>query len=566
MTDQAGCDNLMCTDLGNAERLVAWHGTDLRHVPAWGWLVWNGRYWTRNDKLARERAHQTARQIYRSAGDHPDEATRKRLAVWAHQSEASTRLTAMLREAESSPKIRAEVADFDQNPMLLNVQNGTLNLATGELQAHHRENLLTKIVWLDYEAGTVSELWEKFLADATAGKNGLADFLRRAAGYTLTGSTREDAVLVAHGPGGSGKTTFVETLKAALGPYAGSIRIEVLTTSARSSGGHNEDIARLVGLRMVTAVEASEEERLREGQVKHMTGGDTIPASLKHKAAFDFIPVFKLWLATNEVPYIRSDDSGMWRRIHKAPFENPHEKTDLKDRLKDRKQLAGVLAWAVRGCLEWQRDGLRPPTSITEATDQLRRWMDGGFELFLTQCVLSDERDWTATRDIRATYTRWAQEMGIPEVRRISDQRLAAMLRRRGCEPEARRPLGPDTDLLRGWWGIKIVVNPRTTVTELTPLNSAVTAVTAVTASATFPHEESDIEKKWQNAVEPYNRNNEDDGRDILAALRARGLKVGLNGEGVPFIGPTHLVDEADRALLAAHREPVVAALQQEAT
>lgn len=451
-------DKFPCSDLGNAERLVAWHGDDLRHVPAWGWLVWNGRVWQRGDKLALELAKRTIRRIYSEAADIEDDARRKALSKHALESESRFRISAMLALAESDPKIAAEVDDFDRNPMLLNFRNGTVDLRTGLLEEHRRDDLLALMIDLDYDPDARSELWDKFLEQATEGQDGLADFLRRAAGYTLTGLTREDAMFLPHGPGGTGKTTFVETVRMALGPYAGAIRIEVLTTGGRSSGGHNEDVARLVGKRMVTAVEASDNERLREGQVKHMTGGDAIPASLKHKPGFDFVPVLKLWLATNEVPYIRAEDTGMWRRVHKMPFENVHGKTDLKDRLKEPEHLVAILAWAVRGCVEWQAQGLQPPECVTVATTQLRRRMDGAFEQFIEEhCELGDASTWTATKEIRAVYTKWAEGLGIPANRRTSDRRVAGILRDRGCEPDRLRPAGPDSDLLSGWWGVAVL-------------------------------------------------------------------------------------------------------------
>lgn len=454
----AVADQFPCTDLGNAERLAAWHGNDLQHVPAWGWLVWNGAVWQRGDKLAERRAKQTVRRIYREAATEEDGRRREELGKHAIASEARHRIASMLALAESDPRIAAEVEDFDRDPMLLNFRNGTVDLRTGELREHRPDDLLALIIDLDYDPDARSQLWDDFLEQATQGQDGLSDFLRRAAGYTLTGLTREDAMFLPHGPGGTGKTTFVETLRAALGPYAGSIRIEVLTMGGRSGGGHNEDVARLVGKRMVTAVEASENERLREGQVKHMTGGDAIPASLKHKPGFDFVPVLKLWLATNEVPYIRAEDTGMWRRVHKLPFENVHGKTDLKDRLKEPEHLVAILAWAVRGCLEWQRDGLQEPECVTVATNHLRRRMDGAFEQFLDEhCQLGDASIWTPTKDIRATYTVWAEKLGIPPNRRTSDKRVAAILRDRGCEPDRLRPAGPDTDPISGWWGVTVL-------------------------------------------------------------------------------------------------------------
>lgn len=451
-------DNFSYTDLGNSERLVEWYGQILRHVPALGWVVWNGKAWERSDKRAVEVAKKAVRRIYQSANDHSDGAKRTNLAKHAIASESRGHISAMLELAESHEKIRAEVGDFDRDPMVLNVRNGTIDLRTGELRKHRREDMLTKIIDLDYAPDVPCDLWTEFLEKATKGHDGLAEFLRRAAGYTLTGLTNEDALFLPHGPGGTGKTTFVETLRTALGPYAGNVRIEVLTTGGRSSGGHNEDIARLVGLRMVCAVEASENERLREGQVKHMTGGDSIPASLKHKPAFDFIPVFKLWLATNEVPYVRPEDTGMWRRVHKVPFENTHPKSDLKTELRKPHNLAGILAWAVKGCLEWQQEGLQVPACVEASTAQLRSRMDGGFGQFLEEhCRLDSDEDWTPTRDIRARYTKWAQQMRIPEARRVTDKKLGMVLRERGCEPEKRRQLGPDTDPMNGWWGIFVL-------------------------------------------------------------------------------------------------------------
>ena len=248
-------------------------------------------------------------------------------------SEATSRISAMLKEAESSPKIRALSVDFDRDPWLLNVQNGTIDLRTGQLRVPRREDLITRVIPIDYDPDARSELWDRFIAEQIPDQE-LAAFIRLAAGYTLTGSTQEDAIFLAHGEGGTGKTTLVETIKEAMGPYAGSVRIEALTSAGRSPGGHSEDIAALAGLRMVTAVEASEDERLREGLVKHLTGGDTLRASLKHKPSFEFRPNFKLWMATNEAPYVRSDDSGAWRRLHKLPFTSKRKKSDVKDQLK----------------------------------------------------------------------------------------------------------------------------------------------------------------------------------------------------------------------------------------
>lgn len=440
-----------CTDLGNAERLVARHGHELRWCDAQGWMAWDGRCWASSEEGARRLAVETVRSIYEEALSAGDDADRRRLATWAARSEGSNRISAMLELTRWLDPVHVRMNQLDSDRWLLNVGNGTVELRTGELREHRPGDLITKLAPVDYDPGSRSDLWERFLAQATAGQDGLADFLRRAAGYTLSGVTEEDKLFVPHGPAGAGKTTFTGTLRAALGGYADSVRIEALTE--RGSGGHNEDVAVLAGQRMVLAVEASESDRLREGLVKTLTGGDQIPASRKHRPVFFFEPQFKLWLATNFVPRIRSEDSGMWRRLLKLPFLNVPTKPDRTLRLKLRRpeHLRAVLAWAVRGCLEWQRDGLRPPACVLVATEALRRSMDGLAQFLDDCCDFSKPDAWTTSKAIRDGYARWADGQAIPDRYRVSPNRLTEALRQRGCDDAARGRAGQ-----RGWWGIRV--------------------------------------------------------------------------------------------------------------
>jgi P4 family phage/plasmid primase-like protien len=428
-------DGFPCTDLGNAERLIARHGNELRHVPAWGWVVWDGRRWARDDARAMQLATRTVRHMNRAARRAETVEEKVELAKWAKQSEARARLDAMLHVAAHLEPVASKSDAFDCDPWLLTCWNGTLDLRRGELCRHEPGDYITKLAPIKYDPTARSEAWERFLAEATAGQEGMADFLRRAAGYTLTGDTSEEYVFIAHGGAGRGKTTFLEALAAAMGDYAGSIRVEVLTDSGRSTSGHNEDIARLAGRRLVTAVEVSEGEKLRDGLFKSLTGGDTIPASLKNKPVFDFRPTFKLWMATNQVPRMRADDGGLRRRVIKLPFDNPPAKADktLKRRLRAEPARQAVLAWAVRGCLEWQQSGLEPPASVTGATSRLWDDMDQVAQ-FIDDCLVFGDDCRNSSKELQAAYDAWAEELGINPKYRIGFPKVTERLRSKGCK------------------------------------------------------------------------------------------------------------------------------------
>jgi hypothetical protein len=199
-------------------------------------------------------------------------------------------------------------------------------------------------------------------------------------------------------------------------------------------------------------VEASEGERLREGLFKSLTGGDTIPASLKNRPVFDFTPAFKLWMATNHVPRMRADDEGLRRRVIKLPFDNlpKHMDKALKRRLRTtREARQAVLAWAVRGCLEWQRSGLEPPASITDATARLWEAMDQVAQFF-EECLVFGDEQRALSSQLTAAYDAWAEEQGIPPRFRIGFRRVTDRLRGLGCDD------GKDGHGTRFWWGVAI--------------------------------------------------------------------------------------------------------------
>ncbi len=401
------------TDLGNSERLVARHGNDLRYVASEGsWFVWDGLRWARDvtDAVV-QHAAETVRAMYTDAAAQRSTDHRKELARHATRSESVSRIRAMIELARSSPEVATLRQDLDRDPFRLTVANGTIDLRTASLEPAARDDLITKLAPVEYDAGATCPRWLAFLDRVLAGKWELVAFLQRAVGYSLTGDTREQCLFLLHGTGANGKSTFLEVLRELLGEYA--TQADFATFLEKRTDGPRNDVARLVGARLVTSSEAGEGRRLNESLIKSLTGGDTIAARFLFREAFEFPPTFKLWLAANHKPVIRGVGEAIWRRIRLVPFTVTIPEAERDDRLRSSlsEELPGILRWAVEGCQMWLESGLRMPDEVRDATDGYRQESDVLGD-FLDECC---ERDASAAVEATALYQRyksWAAQSG----------------------------------------------------------------------------------------------------------------------------------------------------------
>ncbi len=419
------------TDMGNAERLVARHGEDLRYVHPWRrWLVWDGARWKVDDNgHVRRLAKDTIRTIYAEAGDAVDDQARNKLARHAMSSEAQRSIEAMIALAQS--EVPASPDELDADPWLLNAENGTVDLRTGELREHRREDLLTKIAGAEYRPDAPATAWAAFLGRVLPGEE-LRAFVQRAAGYSVTGDTSEQCLFINHGGGDNGKSTYQEALAEALGDYAMRAPTEMLMV--KRGGGIPNDVARLKGSRFVAASETEEGRRLAESLVKDLTGQDTITARFMRAEFFDFKPSHKLWLSTNHKPEIRGTDHAIWRRIRLVPWSVtiPPAEKDMQLPEKLRRELAGVLAWAVRGCLDWQRGGLGESEEVRQATQDYRIEMDV-LAAFMDECCLVAPGVQAKFSDLYAEYGRWCEVSGEKAEKKRA---FGMLLKERGFEPD----------------------------------------------------------------------------------------------------------------------------------
>lgn len=437
------------TDLGNAERLVAQHGNDIRYCHTWKkWLIWDGIHWAvdRTDAV-KQKAKKAVRTIYGEAKKATDDSKRQAIAKHAMNSESDSKIRAMLSLAKSEPGIPILPEQFDQNPWLLTCLNGTIDLRTGELQPHQRDHLITQLAPVEYNPDATCPKWDVFLDRIMDGNENLIAFLERAIGYSLTGDTSEQCLFILYGTGANGKSTFLQAVSSMLGDYAKQTPTETLLVKQR--GAIPNDVARLKGARLVTASEAEADQRLAESLIKQMTGSDTVSARFLHQEWFDFQPTHKIFLGTNHKPVIKGTDHAIWRRIRLVPFEVtiPEPERDLKllDKLKE--ELPGILAWAVRGCLEWAQNGLGEPDEVKNATRDYRNEMDV-LAQFFTDCCVENPSATATSKKLYEAYETWCNENGETALKKRA---FGMTIRERGF-----KSIQIGSTRARGWKGIQL--------------------------------------------------------------------------------------------------------------
>jgi putative DNA primase/helicase len=328
----------------------------------------------------------------------------------SQSSKASGSIGRMLQLAQHMALVEAEA--IDRYPRLLNVKNGVVDLTTGKLLAHDSRRLMTKIAATPYDRKANAPIFRRFLDRATGGDEAYGRYLQQAAGYSLLGEVSAQVFFYAFGEGATGKSTFVNVLRDLLGDYGAHTPIETLLARHFDNAIPN-DLARLAGSRLVTAIEPNFNRHLDEGRIKAMTGGDPITARFLRREFFTFTPQFTLWMVANDFPRVRGTAEAFWRRVRVLPFDVviPEAERDPGLPEKLRAEWAGILAWAVQGCVAWLKDGFVDCSKVKGASKAWRVAADHLGRFLAEECAVD------ATASVQALqlhdhYLSWCRAQG----------------------------------------------------------------------------------------------------------------------------------------------------------
>ena len=406
------------TDTGNAHRLYDRFGNVIKYsYNRKKWFFWDGKTWILDEMgEIKKLADEVCKDLKRDAWNIQDEDLQEQALKFAKRTASSSAKEAMIKECQHLKDIPAAPDDFDAYTDYLNCQNGIVNLRNGELIPHDANFMMSKICNAEYDTKRRKpKLWLKFLDDIFNKDAELIEYIQKCIGYSLSGSNREQCAYFLYGMGNNGKSTFLDTIADLLGGYASNAQPDTLMIQSRlgsSGGGANSDIARLKSARFVTCEEPTEGVRLNEGLLKQLTGGSKVTCRFLYGDEFEYTPEFKIWIATNHKPVVRGTDFGIWRRIKLIPFEVniPKEKVDKNLKYKLRQEFPQILAWAVEGCMKWQREGLGEPEKVLSATKEYKHEMDL-IASFVEQCIIIDYTadDCIPANELFNLYSRWAK-------------------------------------------------------------------------------------------------------------------------------------------------------------
>jgi putative DNA primase/helicase len=385
-----------------ALRFADRHAGGLRYVAKWStWMCWDGTHWQFDDTL---NAFNRARVICREVA-----AGCNKLKLRKELASAKT-VAAVDRLARSDRRLAATVDQWDADLWLLNTPDGVIDLRTGIMREHRAEDLITRITKVAPNKHA-RPLWHAFLDTVTGGDKALQQYLQRVCGYALTGSTREHALFFLWGTGANGKGTFINAVTGVLADFHRIAPIETFIASHNER--HPTDLAGLRGARLVTVNETEEGRRWAEAKIKMLTGGDLVSARFMRQDFFDYIPQFKLMIAGNHKPSLRTVDEAIRRRFNLIPFTVtiPPEQRDTQLGEKLRAEQPAILQWMIDGCLAWQKQGLAPPEAVTVATEAYLEAQDT-FSDWFEECCARDANAWERAMTLFASWKGWAERSG----------------------------------------------------------------------------------------------------------------------------------------------------------
>jgi len=398
------------SDTGNAQRFVDRFGSNIRYnFDNKCWVIYDGKTWVRDNKqLIKTQADILIDEMKIEAIREKDKELQKEKIKNVKRLSSNNGKEAMLKEAMHIGHIPTTNSDYDKFDHLLNCNNCIINLETREIMAHDKKYMFSKNTHVNVVFDEKPKRWIEFINEIFSNNKDIVNFIQKAIGYTLTGSTKEECLFQCYGDGANGKSVFLDVIYHMLGDYSLNSQVESILARNNSSGA-NSDIARMDGARFIITNEPNENSRFNEGLIKQLVSGNITTARYLYGSEFEFKPRFKLWIATNYKIRMVGTDYGIYRRMRIIPFKVKFvgEKAD-KDLIKKLiAELPQILGWAIDGALKYQKEGLSSP-KIIEEENEIYRTENDTIALFLQDCTKSNVHGKEKASEVYDEFIKWA--------------------------------------------------------------------------------------------------------------------------------------------------------------
>lgn len=460
ITSRFVLDCLYANELGDGMLYAAIHKDKfLYNKSAGNWLVWAGHYWEEDIMDAALSAVENvalryleeAQKIVGQIGEASKSGDKSKAKTLQKTQGNLYKRVFRLRKGQgrkgcvefthTNPvnPLSIKGDEFDAHPYLFACKNGVIDLRTGSLRPGRQEDFISKASPIEFTGiDTIAPYWEKALNEIFQDRQSMVDFIQRLFGYSMAGLTAEAFLPVFFGQGRNGKSTIVEIISHVMGKMAAPIRAEMLLDQGhlQSSAGASPDIMALRGLRLAFASETDQGRRFSTSKVQWLTGSDTMTGRyLYDKRDVEFKPTHTLALLTNHKPNVSDNDYAFWERVCLIPFplsfvtrkpDRENERpADINLRQKLLAEESGVLAWLVRGFMQWQERGLDPPPEVIDATKEYRKDEDL-IDHFVTECCYTSPDAETSAKDLYAVFKKWWEEN--VSRKSISQKRFGGMM------------------------------------------------------------------------------------------------------------------------------------------
>lgn len=409
------------SDMGNAEAIVALFGDKLRYDhTSKRWLIFNGNTWI-IDQKARviTIALDAIRTRIKAAADIDDEIEKLRLIKWAIRSEKTSNIEAALKAARSFQPIAAIREEFDTDPFLLGCKNGVVNLRDATVIRNEPGLMVSQSTGIVFDPEAECPRWERFIDEIFDSNQSIINYVQTAAGYSLTGSAKEQIMFLLYGEGGNGKTTLLDIFAKIFGDYACVISPSTLAAFGSTTSKGDAEIAALRYGRFVTASETQKKVQLDESTIKQLTGGDTINGKFLYQNPICLTVNAKIWFAVNHLPRVDDNSYGFWRRIRVIEFlqrfEGDNRDNGLDEELST--ELSGILNWMIAGSIAWQKFGFPECPEVDGATRQYRQSADTDIvRLYLQNNTMQGSEYSVSAKSLYEDFENWAESIGEKHV------------------------------------------------------------------------------------------------------------------------------------------------------